>query len=565
MLLHERFKDDGHVEDRGDQSLSLEELAVQLDDGQAESVQSLEKMTWLRWLWFIFGTLPPVIKLMAMKGVPWVQAWGMMFLSSWVLSEGIMIFVAMNQAFFTILPSGQISWSGFEQATLLPHYEGVRLLMSRLDRCLAYGSLIVHIVIINGVFRVLWRLEIGSTYQLSATLMAPGPVYTSLISILMLTGLSFIALLPHSLTASVLNATFRALPLFTFYLMIVSIGANPIIYGFNNWIPWVSGSALYIFLISTLATSVILDEFDLTICNKMEVDHGLTVPLNLMFGSPQQWPVPVIPIAVNVVQYPPPTGHRCYMLGKAIRKAIESYPKDLRVVVFGTGGMSHQISGPRAGLINSKFDKAFLDNLSKDPKKLTRISHLEFMREAGAEGIEMVMWLIMRGALDDKVEEVYRFYTVPASNTAAGHIILENRGRAANKRAPAPKAKLAAAAKPRRAANRCFRTLVTGAYRSRRGRSQDHSKDWRDIPAGDRLAGVFRQRPRQQRFAGRGVPQNRRVVLAAGEHFRAVGRKNRAQHGPLVAFETSQIGPGRSVPEPRRFVMRRRQDLLPVG
>jgi protocatechuate 4,5-dioxygenase, beta chain len=197
-------------------------------------------------------------------------------------------------------------------------------------------------------------------------------------------------------------------------------------------------------LASHIAQSVILDEFDLTIVNKMEVDHGLTVPMNLLFGSPQEWPCPVIPLAVNVVMYPPPTGHRCYMLGKAIRKAVESYPEDLRVVMFGTGGMSHQISGPRAGLINSKFDKAFLDNLSKDPKKLTRIPHLEFMREAGAEGIEMVMWLIMRGALDDKVDEVYRFYTVPASNTAVGHIILENRGKAAGKRKVAGKAKSAA-------------------------------------------------------------------------------------------------------------------------
>ena len=146
---------------------------------------------------------------------------------------------------------------------------------------------------------------------------------------------------------------------------------------------------------------------------------------------------PVIPLAVNVVQYPPPTGHRCYTLGKAIRKAVESYPEDLKVVVFGTGGMSHQISGQRAGLINSKFDHAFLDNLTKNPKKLTRLSHLELMREAGAEGVELVMWLIMRGALDDKVDEVYRFYTVPASNTAVGHIILANRIRAAKSKKPA--------------------------------------------------------------------------------------------------------------------------------
>ena len=193
-------------------------------------------------------------------------------------------------------------------------------------------------------------------------------------------------------------------------------------------------------LASHIATSAILDGFDLTIVNKMEVDHGLTVPLNLVFGSPQQWPCPVIPLAVNVVQYPPPTGQRCYDLGKAIRRAVDSYPDDLKVVIFGTGGMSHQISGPRAGLINKKFDTAFLDNLTKNPKALARMPHIEYMREAGAEGIEMVMWLVMRGALDDKVKEVYRFYTVPASNTAVGHIILENGVKSAPRKASAKKA-----------------------------------------------------------------------------------------------------------------------------
>jgi protocatechuate 4,5-dioxygenase beta chain len=199
-------------------------------------------------------------------------------------------------------------------------------------------------------------------------------------------------------------------------------------------------------LASHIAQSVILDEFDITVVNKMEVDHGLTVPLNLLFGSPKEWPCPVIPLAVNVVMYPPPTGHRCFMLGRAIRKAVDSYPEDLRVVIFGTGGMSHQISGPRAGLINSKFDKAFLDSLAADAKKAIAIPHIEYMREAGAEGIEMVMWLIMRGALDPNVEEVYRFYTVPASNTAVGHIILENRKR------PAAKAKRPATVKAKRPA-----------------------------------------------------------------------------------------------------------------
>ena len=179
-------------------------------------------------------------------------------------------------------------------------------------------------------------------------------------------------------------------------------------------------------LASHLVQSLVLEEFDITIVNKMEVDHGLTVPLTLMFGQPSEWPCPVIPLAVNVVVYPVPTGNRCYNLGKAIRKAIATYDKDLRVVIFGTGGMSHQLQGPRAGLINKAFDKRFLDNLTKDPQANVRIPHLEYLRETGSEGIEMVMWLIMRGALDDEVKEVYRFYHVPASNTALGHIILEN-------------------------------------------------------------------------------------------------------------------------------------------
>jgi protocatechuate 4,5-dioxygenase beta chain len=179
-------------------------------------------------------------------------------------------------------------------------------------------------------------------------------------------------------------------------------------------------------LAAHIAQSTILDEFDMTIVNKMDVDHGLTVPLSLMFGQPAAWPCPVIPLAVNVVQYPPPTGHRCYMLGKAIRRAIDSFHQPLRVAIFGTGGMSHQISGQRAGLINSKFDHAFLDKMSKDPEAAVKIPHIEYVREAGAEAIELVMWLIMRGALDERTKEIYRFYHVPASNTAVGHIILEN-------------------------------------------------------------------------------------------------------------------------------------------
>jgi protocatechuate 4,5-dioxygenase beta chain len=180
-------------------------------------------------------------------------------------------------------------------------------------------------------------------------------------------------------------------------------------------------------LAAHLVQSLVLDEFDITIVNEMQVDHGLTVPMSLLFGQPKAWPCRVIPLAVNVIQYPAPTGRRCYMLGKAISKAVEDWDESLRIVIFGTGGMSHQIQGPRAGLVNKAFDTAFLDDLSRDPERLVRIQPLEYLLEAGAEAIELVMWLIMRGALGPKVEEVYRFYHVPASSTAVGHIILEAR------------------------------------------------------------------------------------------------------------------------------------------
>jgi aromatic ring-opening dioxygenase catalytic subunit (LigB family) len=188
-------------------------------------------------------------------------------------------------------------------------------------------------------------------------------------------------------------------------------------------------------LASHIAQSVIQQDFDLTIVNKMDVDHGLTVPLSLMCGQPSadhfEWPCPVIPFAVNVVQYPVPSGQRCFNLGKAIRKAIETYDEDINVHIWGTGGMSHQLQGARAGLINKEFDRVFMDKLINDPQAAADISHIDYVREAGSEGIELVMWLIARGAMNDvhggKAPLLkQRFYHVPASNTAVGHAILEN-------------------------------------------------------------------------------------------------------------------------------------------
>ena len=189
-------------------------------------------------------------------------------------------------------------------------------------------------------------------------------------------------------------------------------------------------------LASHIAHSVIQDDFDLTIVNRMDVDHGLTVPLSLMWGeqNPQQggaWPCAVIPFAVNVVQYPVPSGRRCYQLGQAIRRAVESFDQPLNVQIWGTGGMSHQLQGPRAGLINREWDNAWLDKLVSEPAAAADVNHVEYVREAGSEGIELVMWLIARGAMDDVAggpapRVAHRFYHVPASNTAVGHLILEN-------------------------------------------------------------------------------------------------------------------------------------------
>jgi len=180
-------------------------------------------------------------------------------------------------------------------------------------------------------------------------------------------------------------------------------------------------------LAAHIAQSVIQDDFDLTIVNRMDVDHGLSVPLSLMFGQPRAWPCPVIPFAVNVVQYPVPSGRRCYSLGRAIRKAVESFDRNLNVHVWGTGGMSHQLQGQRAGLINKVFDNAFLDRLIADPQALSAMPHIDYVREAGSEGIELVMWLIARAAMSERPPRVvHRFYHVPASNTAVGHLILEN-------------------------------------------------------------------------------------------------------------------------------------------
>ena len=177
-----------------------------------------------------------------------------------------------------------------------------------------------------------------------------------------------------------------------------------------------------------IVESLVDDEFDITVAHQLAVDHGFTVPLSVYCPEPgDAWPCPVIPLLVNVIQYPQPTASRCFNLGKALGRAIRSYPDDLTVAVFGTGGMSHQLAGERAGLINPVFDKMFMEKIQSDPASLAALSREEYVIEAGSEGIEMIMWLIMRGAMNDEITRIAETYHVPASNTAAALALFENR------------------------------------------------------------------------------------------------------------------------------------------
>jgi protocatechuate 4,5-dioxygenase beta chain len=172
--------------------------------------------------------------------------------------------------------------------------------------------------------------------------------------------------------------------------------------------------------------SLVREDFDVTSCQEMVVDHGFTVPLSLFWPDASYAGVRTIPVEINTVQHPLPSPERCFRLGQALGRAIESYPKDLRVVVVGTGGLSHQLDGERAGFINQKFDLMCMAKIVDEPETLARMTIHELVREAGAQGAEFVLWLAMRGALSGKVTRIHRAYHIPISNTAAGLMVLEN-------------------------------------------------------------------------------------------------------------------------------------------
>ena len=171
-----------------------------------------------------------------------------------------------------------------------------------------------------------------------------------------------------------------------------------------------------------LARSLVEDEFDPTVCQDMTVDHGIYSVLPMLTDA--RWPAPVVPIAVNVIQHPLPTARRLWRLGSAVRRAVETYPGDARVVVLATGGLSHQLHGTRFGFVNPEWDNRFLDLLESDPESLTALSHHDYMERGGAESVEMIVWLAMRGALGPKARRVHRNYHAPLL-TGYGLLALE--------------------------------------------------------------------------------------------------------------------------------------------
>jgi protocatechuate 4,5-dioxygenase beta chain len=179
-----------------------------------------------------------------------------------------------------------------------------------------------------------------------------------------------------------------------------------------------------------LINTLVADEFDVTMCQDMLIDHAVTVPMALMWPSAASsdgpWPVKIVPVEINTVQHPLPSMARCLKLGRSIGRALETYPRDLRVAIVGTGGLSHQLDGTRAGFVNKEFDALCLDKIVAEPEALTRYSIHELVELSGSQGVEFLNWMAMRGALTGQVSELNRNYHIPVSNTAAATVVYDN-------------------------------------------------------------------------------------------------------------------------------------------
>ena len=161
------------------------------------------------------------------------------------------------------------------------------------------------------------------------------------------------------------------------------------------------------------------DEFDMTLIQNGALDHGCHSPLPLLWPHDPDWPGAIVPIAINVLQFPLPSARRCFKLGQSVRRAIQTYAEDLTVAIVGTGGLSHQVHGERTGFNSTEWDEQFLELFVDDPEQLTRLTHAEYMTRGGAESVEMIMWLAMRGALGDKIVEAHRSYYLATTTAMA--------------------------------------------------------------------------------------------------------------------------------------------------
>jgi protocatechuate 4,5-dioxygenase beta chain len=168
-----------------------------------------------------------------------------------------------------------------------------------------------------------------------------------------------------------------------------------------------------------MAYSLVNDEFDISVFQDLPIDHGVHSPLTMFWPPSPDWPGKIVPIEINVLQHPIPTPARCWKLGQAVRRAVLSYPEDLKVVIVGTGGLSHQMNGERAGFNNEKWDRKFLDLIARDPKKLVAMRHADYIRLGGTEGAEEIMWLAMRGALSPRVKKIHQNYYLPMTTAMA--------------------------------------------------------------------------------------------------------------------------------------------------
>ena len=168
-----------------------------------------------------------------------------------------------------------------------------------------------------------------------------------------------------------------------------------------------------------MAESLVNEEFDLSVFQDLPLDHGCHSPLTMLWPPAPDWPGRIVPVEINVLQHPLPTPRRCYKLGQAVRRAVESYPENLKVVVVGTGGLSHQLNGERAGFNNPEWDARFLDLIHRDPEALAAMRHADYIRLGGTEGAEEIMWLAMRGALSAGVRKLHQNCYLPMTTAMA--------------------------------------------------------------------------------------------------------------------------------------------------